>query len=73
MDMGTLSPCCGCDHRAEACHGHCEAYREWSQRRQEIAEKRRQVKRVEGFTLEQGARWRKRPDSRIKRGKYGTG
>lgn len=70
--MGALSPCCGCDHRAEACHGRCEEYRAWSQRRQEIAEKRRQVKRVEGFTMEQGARWRKRPDSRIGRGKYGA-
>ena len=67
--MGINPPCYECNRRALLCHERCDNYREWKNERQQLNNKRREYKRADGFAMGQGERWRKRPDSRIRKGR----
>ena len=39
--MGKNVPCYGCDNRTEICHSNCQLYIDWSNKRAEEREKKR--------------------------------
>ena len=54
-----VSPCKDCNERHRACHDTCEAYIEWKKAREEIYNKRNEVRNSVhiGYVIQKNKKW----------------